>query len=486
MKKDNFQTKHFREAFTSRSFRVGGYSVLAVVFVLAIAIVLNLLANALPASITKLDTTSNQLFSISEQTETLVGGLDRDITIYLVAQSGTEDDTVQNLLTRYQDLSNRIILETVDPDVYPTFVQQYASRVTNNSLIVTCGDRYRYVDSSEIYVIDYYAYYTTGTQDVSFNGESALTSAIDYVISENLPKLYLLSGHGELALPATFSSAVRSENIETAELSLLTDKAVPEDADCVLIYAPQSDISTEEVSLLQDYLARGGNLTLIADPPKEEGLPNLHGLLAGYGASPVEGIVVEGAQDHYTWDTPYYLLPDIHSHSITAPLLSADYHVLLPLANGIAVSDNLPEGVSVTTLLSTSDNAFSKIAGYNLTNYEKEEGDIAGPFALAVAITGTIDEDTQSNIIWVASGSLLDEQTNAQVSGGNQDLFLNIINFLCEPESSSLTIHAKALQTEYLTMEASTATLLTVLVVILIPLAYLAIGIVLWVRRKRR
>lgn len=40
----------------------------------------------------------------------------------------------------------------------------------------------------------------------------------------------------------------------------------------------------------------------------------------------------------------------------------------------------------VTELLTTSDEAFSKTAGYDLATYEKEDGDIDGPFALAVSI----------------------------------------------------------------------------------------------------
>ena len=80
----------------------------------------------------------------------------------------------------------------------------------------------------------------------------------------------------------------------------------------------------------------------------------------------------------------------------------------------------------------------------------------------------------------------MDDQTNAQVSGGNQDLFLNALNYLCDGEESSISIHAKSLANETLTMDSSTVSLLTVLVLGVIPVAYLAVGIVIWARRKRR
>ena len=373
-----------------------------------------------------------------------------------------------------------------DPYVNPTFEEQYASSVTDNSLIVECGDRYRYIDYYEIYVYDYYSYYYYGSEDVEFAGETELTSAIDYCISEDLPKVYVLTGHGEGEIADTFTSAVEDENIELEELSLLTQEYVPDDADCVLIYAPQRDISGEEQTKLQEYLGNGGNLMLISDPPQDGALTNLDSLMADYGVTAAEGIVVEGDQNYYVWGMPYYLLPEIETHTITSPLVEGGYYVLLPVAQGLEVSLDLPENVTVSELLTTSDSAFSKIAGYDLTTYDREEGDLSGPYALAVAITETLDDGLESNIVWVSSAALLDEQTNTQVSGGNQDFFLNALSYLCDSEESGISIHAKTITTEYLTLDSGVASTLTALVVGVIPVAYLAIGILIWVRRKHR
>ena len=479
--------KKIAASFKTRSTRVGGYSVAAGCIVLAIAVAANAFVSALPSSVTKIDTTTNQLFTISEQTEDIVSRLQSDVTIYWIVQSGSEDTGVKNLLERYEDLSDRVEVKKIDPDVYPTFLDQYSlSNVYNNSLVVECGDRYRYVSEDEIYVYDYSYYYYTGSYDVSFDGESALTSAIDYVVSEDLPKVYVLTGHGESTLATTFSTAVEKENIELADLSLLTEGEVPADGDCLLICCPQSDISSEELEMIRDYLGNGGNMILITDPPVDGALENLDALMAYYGVTAQEGIVVEGNQSHYAYGTPYYLLPEIESHTITQPLIDEGYYILMPVAQGLTVSDEKPVTVSVTKLLTTSSSAFSKAAGYSLTTYEREDGDIAGPFALAVAITDTLEDGIESNILWFASGALLDEQTNSQVSGGNQDLFLNALSYLCESEGSSISIHAKSLSYDYLTMDSGTASSLSILVVAVIPLMYLAVGIVMVVRRKRR
>lgn len=477
--------KALKNQFSTRSFRAGGYSVFAAVMVIALAVVINILAGLLPANLTQLDTTSNQLFTISGETENLLTALDSDVTIYWVVQSGQEDATLEQLLGRYSGMSSHVTLVKKDPDVYPTFLGSYdVEESYNNSLVVESDQRYQYISYYDIYTYDYSSYYTTGSYDTSFDGEGAITSAIDYVTSDSLPKIYTLTGHGESAFSTEYESAVEKQNMELSSLSLISADAVPEDADCVFINTPQSDISEEELEMLQEYLSTGGNLILITDPAEAE-RPNLDALMEGYGVSEAEGIVIEGNSSGYAFGTPYYLLPEIEYHTITSPLISDGYYVLLPVAHGLTISEELPETVTVTSLLTTSSLSFSKIAGYDLNTYERESGDIDGPFALAVAITDTIDADTTSNLVWISSGAVLDSQTNQQVSGGNQDLFLNCLDWMCEHETA-ISIHAKSMSYDYLTMNSSAATMLTLLVLGVIPLGYLFVGIRILYRRKRK
>lgn len=120
MKKPNFSWKRVADSFSTRSFRAGGYSVAAAAIVLAIAVMVNVVAAALPASVTKFDTTANQLFTLSEQTEKLVGGLTDEVTVYWIVRSGREESYLESLLSRYQSLSDKIRVVKKDPDVFPT------------------------------------------------------------------------------------------------------------------------------------------------------------------------------------------------------------------------------------------------------------------------------------------------------------------------------------------------------------------------------
>jgi ABC-2 type transport system permease protein len=185
--------KKITSAFRTKSFRIGGYSVLSLVVVLAIAVMANVLVDTLPGSWTQLDMTDSKLYSLSAQTKNIVSSLEQDVTIYWIVQQGKEESMVETLLSRYEDLSDRIRIVKKDPDIYPTFAQQYTDGgVYNNSIVVESDLRSSYISANDFYEYDYSSYYMTGKYDVSFAGENALTSAISYVASEELPIIYTI------------------------------------------------------------------------------------------------------------------------------------------------------------------------------------------------------------------------------------------------------------------------------------------------------
>ena len=455
----------------------GSYSLAAAAILLAILIAVNVLVSALPASMTRYDISATKLYSITSNTKVVVNALEEDVTIYWIVQSGAEDDVIETLLSKYESLSDHITVVKRNPDVYPTFVEQYTDEaVQNNSLVVECGDRSRYIAYDDIYVqeADMYSY----SYSTSFDGEGAITSAIDYVVTDELPQLYLLEGHGEQELPASFSEQVEKENIETNALSLLTVDEIPEDADCVMIYEPSSDISEEEREMLADYTKNGGKLLVIAGPVQDGELTNLNSLLADYGVETCEGIVVEGNREYYTVQ-PHILLPDMISSDITDPLIEEHYYPNMPISQGLIVSENA--GDNVTELLTTSDQAFSKVAGYDLQTYEKEDGDIDGPFAVAVSIA--CDNDGQ--IVWFSSAAFLDDMYNALSSGSNSDLAMNALSSLIG-ETEAMAIRSKSLNYNYLSISGSTASLLKVLMIGVFPIGYLCVGVYVILKRRKK
>ena len=455
----------------------GAYSLIITAIVLALLVVVNVFASALPSTLTKYDVSASQLYSVTSNTKAVVNALTQDVTIYWIVQADQEDQILENLLDKYESLSDHIQVVKKNPDVYPTFAQQYTDEtVENNSLVVESGDRYRYIALDDIYLYETDMYSYTTYLD-SFDGEGAITSAIDYVVSEELPQIYLLEGHGEAELPETFSGQIEKENMELHTISLLTADAIPEDADCVMIYAPATDISQEEADMLADYAGGGGKLLVMAGPSQEDDLANLYGLLADYGVTAQEGIVIEGDREHYAFQSPFALMPDMADSDVTDALIEEGYYPILPISRGLTVTDE----TSATALLTTSDAAFSKLSGYEMATYEKEEGDIDGPFALAVSI----DCGSGGQIIWFASSSFLDNVYNAYSSGANVNLAMNALSAMIG-ESEAMAIRSKSLNYNYLTISDSTSSLLKTLMIGVLPVLYLGVGIAVVLVRRRR
>ena len=168
------------------AFRGGGYAMVITAIVLAIVLLVNVAVSALPTNLTQFDMSASKLYSITSNTKAVVNNLEDDVTIYWIVQAHEDDAIVEALLDKYDSLSDQISVEKTNPDVYPTLAEQYTDEdVANNSLVVECGDRSRYIAYEDIYVTDadLYSYsYTT-----SFDGEGAITSVIDYVVTDELP-----------------------------------------------------------------------------------------------------------------------------------------------------------------------------------------------------------------------------------------------------------------------------------------------------------
>ena len=459
----------------------GTYRASMVVFGCVAAVLVNLIAGKLPSQYLKYDVSDQKLFTTGDRTAEIVKGLDEDITLYLIAQQGSEDATLQELLDRYAGLSSHIKVETKDSVLYPNFVSRYTSEnLSENSVLVVGQNRSKAVDYYDIY--QYSMDYSTYSSSLSsFDGEGQITSAIAYVTAEDMPVVYTLTGHDEAELSTTVTSSIEKENIELKSLSLLTEEAVPEDAKAVIIYGAISDISEDEKNKLETYLEQGGQLVMLPGYTDKE-TPNLDSLLSDYGIALAEGLVLEGDSQHHLPNYPYYLLPTIQSSTYTSDVSSR--YVLLAFAQGMTKSPDISDDLTYESLLTTSALSYSK-TNLESENLDQEEGDIAGPFDLGAVVTKTIDEDTEAKLIVFSSETLLDEQVDSMVSGGNSTMFLNVMSQLVDHENT-VSIEPKSMSTEYLTVSAGSAIFWGILTIILLPLFLLITGGVIWFGRRKR
>lgn len=472
-----------KESMNKKYLKNGSYSVVISAVFIIIVVVINMIVGALPTKYSEFDLSSQKLYSIGDQTKSFLKDLDKDVTIYQVVQSGSEDETISKLLEKYEEESSHIKVEEKDPVVNPKFTSEYTSdEVSANSLIVVCGDRSKVVDYSNIYEssIDYNTYQS---QTTGFDGEGQITSAISYVTSEDMPVLYTLDGHGEKELSSDIQEDIQKANIDIKSLNLITEENVPEDAACLLINAPTSDISETEKDAIIEYLENGGKAMIFSDYTTES-MDNFDAVLKNYGVERVDGIVIEGDTQHYA-QMPYYLVPTVNSTDAISDFASQGYYVLMPYAQGIKQSDDIRDTVTVNSLLTTSDSAYSKV-DVNSGDIEKADGDVDGPFDLGVSITETLDDDKETQIVYYTSSNLMDSQINQMVSGGNEQMIMSSLNWMCSnDETTTISIPSKDLQVSYLTLTAYDVSFWKICVMGLIPGAFLVIGFMVWLKRRK-
>ena len=107
----------------------------------------------------------------------MVGNLNEQVELYLIAPQGKEDEKLTRLLEKYESTGSNIKVEYVDPILSPTFVQNYTSdKVSDNSIIAVGTERYKVIRNSDLYPSNYD--YNTGKVTNGFDGEGQITSAI--------------------------------------------------------------------------------------------------------------------------------------------------------------------------------------------------------------------------------------------------------------------------------------------------------------------
>ena len=95
------------------------------------------------------------------------------------------------------------------------------------------------------------------------------------------------------------------------------------------------------------------------------------------------------------------------------------------------------------------------------------------------------NSETGGKVVWLSTSGLLDETMDQMVSGSNSDLVLNAFGWLTGSESG-ITIHAKSLTTETLTVPSGAGSLWSGLLMFAIPGAMLVLGVVIWAMRRKR
>jgi len=499
---------------TQNRTKLGLITFFSCVFALILAIGINLLVSLLPENIRTLDTSSSDILTLSDATADYVKKLEKEVCIYLVSERDAIDATVQNVLNRYDALSKKLRIETVDPISRPAFIAKYTDKdLENNSLIITCGTKSKVIDAyslfsfaiygstdgsnidsygnmpyndfslfyeeNSVYFENYLSYGVGYTYEMLFDGEKVITSSIDYVVSDVFPTVYYTIGHGETELSPSLRTALEIDNIKCESLSIATKKSIPSDCSLLVIASPVSDLSDEELSLVLDYLKNGGKLFLVTSYKYTE-QKNISTLTQTFGMKAENGVISE-SDDNFVFSKDQNDILPITQNADKYLSLDERY-LIMPKSHPIVRTQDAEDGkldlkVSFTDLFVSSENAIlsDPSASDGADNKQEKKSYTVGMLA----------RSGDSALLWISSADFLDASVNVSAAGGNYIYATALIENLCE-KRSPFSIASKLMVEDSLAITSAQSGFWAVVITVIIPLAFAIIGASVYKKRRSR
>ncbi|HAX51828.1 GldG family protein [Muricomes intestini] len=459
-----------KKLFQTAGTKNGAFSVGITIMVIAVIVVINLIFGQLPEKYRNIDVSSTKIYEISDTSRKLLKKLDSKVTLTVLAEKENTDDRIKTFLSKYDALSKNVSVKWIDPVLHPSVLKEYD--VDKNTIVVLseASGKSTNVSFDSIIVKDESSYYYTGTASESqFDADGQLTSAVNYVTSDVNKTIYRTTGHGEATLSGSVSDMMSKNNYSTKELNLVMDASIPDDCDLLLMYAPATDLSADELKTIKDYLSGGGKIMVLLGETGTSDLPNLSSILKEYGMQEAEGYIADPQrcyQNNY-----YYIFPNLSLSGDMAKGISSQM-VLLMNAKGLNMVDAARDTITTDSFMTTSEQAYAVT----------EDKQTQGTYTLGAVATEKTDK-AESRLTVISAASLIDSQITDTFSQlENVTVFMNAVgnNF---DDVQSITIEPKSLAPEYNTVQH--AGLFSLLVVFGIPILVLGSGFTVWFRRRK-
>jgi ABC-type uncharacterized transport system involved in gliding motility auxiliary subunit len=461
--------------FRHRQARYGAIATTGVLVALGIAVAVNYLS---ARQNKRWDLTANRQNSLSEQTVKVLQGLSSPVK-FTVFDRQTEFDRFRNRLDEYTYQSGQVSVEYVDPDTRPVIAKEYEIQQYGTVVVEYMGRRER----------------------VTSDTEQELTNGLIKALSDKERKVYFLQGHGEKEPNRTerdgysaLSGMLRRDNYMVERLVLAQQKEVPEDATVVVVGGPTSDVLPAELEALRRYLARGGKLMVLVDPPvggQPATLPNLDSLIKEWGITFGNNVVVDvsGA----TNEPSIAVAATYPLHAITEQFATL---TIYPLARTVDPVSGGVNGHTAQTIVETSRGSWAESNLASLTTgvqMDAEGGDKPGPLSVGAAVSAPVESATGTQS---TTGGTQKPETRLVVFGdsdfatnayagvpGNPNLFANAVNWLAQQEGL-IAIRPTEAADRRITMTPRDQMLAFLTSILVIPGLVFAAGVYTWWRRR--
>jgi ABC-type uncharacterized transport system involved in gliding motility auxiliary subunit len=454
--------------FSKRSSQLGSNAIVLSIAVLAILVVLNFLSFRHSK---RFDLTSEKLFSLSDQTRKIVGGLTKDVNVVRFARptdSTPDTQHFDDLMTEYKHLSPHFKYQEVNPQEKPDVAKEYGAKHIND-VIVAYGDR-------------------KVPLEAGFEGgisEADVTNAILKVTRDTSKKVCFVTGHGEKSLEdssvegyAQMAENLKKETYATDTVNLVQKNGVPSDCDVLVIAGPTKPFFPQEVSMVQKYLDNGGKALIEVDPDTDS---KLDPIFQEWNIKVGDNVVIDasGMGQLMGAGPEIPLVANYGDSPITKSLQRQMTY--FPIARTVSIADKSKSEPSDVELLMTSKDSFTKPKLAHKVQYDPKT-DQLGPLSLGVAGSESKGENKSARLVVIGNSAFAENQVLGG-PGSDGDLFLNTINWLAEDENL-ISIRPKPETSRHITLTLAQATGLAWIDRFFLPGLVIIIGAALWWKRR--
>jgi ABC-type uncharacterized transport system involved in gliding motility auxiliary subunit len=427
----------------------------------------------------RFDLTAEKSLSLAPITRKVLRELTRDVKVTVFYQRDQIFE-FRDLLKQYGNESNRITYQFFNLDQNPGMAKEYRVASYGGAVVESGAKR----------------------KNVTFCTEENITNGIISVTRDKQPVVYFLVGHGESDSESPDKregysqarTALTTEGYAVKSLLLVREDAVPADASVVIVNGPRQEIAEGELRSLADYLVRGGRMLFLIDPYT---VPGLVSFLKDYNVLVGATMVVDKESKLVAGDVFSPVVPIYAKHPIT---LDFEVATVFPLVSSVEPMDPpANETVTVKPLALTTEGSWAESNRESIRQgavYFQEWEDKKGPVSIAVVgeFAAVAKDEAEDKPHTPPPGRMIvvgdsDFANNLYFTVlGNKDFFLNMVGWLAEEEALISIRHKKEQTTPFspLFLTENQKKLMFWLSTVVLPLLILAIGIVVYARRKLR
>ncbi len=509
-KEKNINTSKTKPKFNTKMLKYGavatGFTIVVIAMVILVNVILGLVGERVNL---KLDITSDGIFEISQESIDYLEQNKENIEIaVMIPEESFESNTnvyykqAYEVLKKYQYYSDNISLKFVDlvkdPSYATKYNELYKGEIANNDIVIASEKRVKVINLYDLYNTE--LNYQTYSYDImSSKAEQVLTSAIMYITDPNPMTAVILDvetvNSANMNITYNVTKILEDNGYNVVTVNPMTE-AIPTENELIVINAPLNDFTEDTIKTLYDYMENGGNygknLIYLANSSQKP-TANIDAFLAEWGFQ--IGTEVIGETDQYnlmTQDTLYAIknFIDMNENEYAKNVAQADLPVVAFRSRPVNLLFSNNGNVSAKSLLSTADTAFLFTNDMQAQIENGEQPTIVnGTYnTMAISTKYVFNDDNEyitSNFLVVGGSEMLDSGLTSASFYNNGDYFISAVNKMTGKEKG-ITIVSKNLNAPTFQTDVQKITTSFWTFVILIPLAVIICGIVVWVRRRNR